>query len=271
MNIIPLSDPDDPRLEPYRDLKREDVQRSGPWFIAEGRLVVQRLLASDYPTVSVLAEPKRVSWLTGLVPPTTPIYTVSAETMQAITGFHFHRGLLACGSRRPWTAAADFQPPTDTDTIALAAVAISDLENLGTLIRTSAALGIQQMLISRQTVDPLSRRVLRVSMGTALKMQFIDWDQPQAWLDSPAHGGGWLSIATTLSPDSIPLAQVPQLSDFHHLPKLVLMGNEGQGLPLEIQQRCRVRAKIPMADGVDSLNVSIAGAITIYELLRDRV
>lgn len=292
MNIIPITDRSDSRLDPYRDLKREDVRRRGELFIAEGRLVVQRLLASRFETVSVLAEAKRRPWLEGRVAPDIPVLVVTPELMREISGFNFHRGLLACGRRLPfapaatlWTAstAADAPPedapvPTRTptegadrlapDRIALGAITVNDLENLGSLIRTAAAFGIDTLVLNPQTVDPLCRRVLRVSMGTALRMRFVDLTDPLAWLRENERRGAWFTIATTLDEDSIPLSQVADHPEFHRRPKLLLMGNEGEGLPDEIRRACTVGAKIPMAPGVDSLNVAVAGAIAIYELVR---
>lgn len=292
MNIIPITDWSDSRLDPYRDLKREDVRRRGELFIAEGRLVVQRLLASRFDTVSVLAEAKRRPWLEGRVAPNTPVLMVTPELMREISGFNFHRGLLACGRRLPfapaetlWTAssasdaaAADEpdqprtpMPETDRltpDRIALGAITVNDLENLGSLIRTAAAFGIDSLAMNPQTVDPLCRRVLRVSMGTALRMRFIDLTDPLAWLVENERRGAWFTIATTLDDDSIPLSQVAEHPEFQRRPKLLLMGNEGEGLPDAIRRACTVGAKIPMAPGVDSLNVAVAGAIAIYELVR---
>jgi len=268
MNIIPLSDPLDCRLDPFRDLKCQDVRRTGQWFIAEGKLVVQRLLASDYETVSILAEPNRVDWVRSLVKPETPILVVSPELIQAVAGFHFHRGLLACGRRIAFESSQRLMDVTDPDQIALAAVAVGDMENLGSLIRTAAALGIDRLILNRQSVDPLCRRVLRVSMGAALRMRFYDWETPEQWLQENRRLGVWFTIATTLGNDSIPLGQVTRHPTFASRPKLILMGNEADGLPESIQSACTVRAQIPMAMGIDSLNVSIAGAIAIYELLR---
>lgn len=282
MNIIPITDLSDPRLDPYRDLKREDVRRRGELFIAEGRLVVQRLLASRFDTVSVLAEAKRLPWLEGRVAPNTPLLVVTQELMREISGFNFHRGLLACGRRLPFEPAATLfsalSPAADipaaepdrvsTERIALGAITVNDLENLGSLVRTAAAFGIDTLVMNRQTVDPLCRRVLRVSMGTALRMRFIDLAEPLAWLQENERRGAWFTIATTLDSDSIPLSQVSEHPEFHRRPKLLLMGNEGDGLPDEVRRACTVGAKIPMAPGVDSLNVAVAGAIAIYELVR---
>ncbi len=266
MNIIEILDPADDRLNPYRDLRFEDVHKRGQRYIAEGRLVVKRLLQSRHRTESVLAERQRLDELRPLVRPETPIYLVDQSLIREVAGFNFHRGLLACGLREPLltmdslhhqVSAAD-QPLT-----ALALLSINDVENLGSLMRTSAALGIQDILLNRQTADPFCRRALRVSMGAALKLRFYDFHEPGLWLTQ--HAAEWQSIATTLASDSVSIDRVPPFAG----PRMIVMGSEGDGLPADIQAACTVRAKIPMAVGIDSLNVSVAGAITLYELLRD--
>jgi len=268
MNLIPLDDPLDPRLVPYRDIKREDVRNPAELFIAEGKLVVQRLLASDYETVSVLAEPNRVACLQPWLKPEIPVLVVPPGLIREVAGFNFHRGLLACGRRIPFASAErllDAAPPQAT---ALAAIAISDLENLGSLIRSAAAMGIDHLALSRQTIDPLCRRVLRVSMGASLKMRYFDLADPLAWFTENRRREAWFTVATTLASDSIPLSEVSSQPAFDASRRMIVMGNEADGLPPAVQAACSVRAKIPMAQGVDSLNVAVAGAIAIYELLR---
>lgn len=280
MNIIPISDPLDPRLDAYRDLRHEDVRRRGPRFIAEGRLVVRRLLASDYETDSVLAEPDRLGDLEPLIDPLTPIYLVNQSLIREVAGFNFHRGLLACGRRKPMLRIESLEALTEQETpatshppLALAAVSLNDLENLGSLLRTAAALGIFHVVLNPQTADPLCRRVLRVSMGAALKMNFYDLPEPLSWFESnlarwreeSTRHRAWTTIAMTLASDSVPLERTSQMND---CAKMIVMGNEGDGLPPAMQEACVLRAKIPMAPGIDSLNVAVAGAIALYEFTR---
>jgi tRNA G18 (ribose-2'-O)-methylase SpoU len=283
MNIIPINDPLDPRLDAYRDLRHEDVRRRGPRFIAEGRLVVRRLLASDYETDSVLAEPDRLGDLEPLIDPRTPVYLVDQTLIREVAGFNFHRGLLACGRRKPMLPIADLEalaglealaePVTPQRPLALAAISLNDLENLGSLLRTAAALGIFHVVLNPQTADPLCRRVLRVSMGAALKMNFYDLPEPLSWFeanlacwrDESTRHQSWTTIAMTLASDSIALERTSQM---HDCAKMIVMGNEGDGLPHAIQEACVLRAKIPMAPGIDSLNVAVAGAIALYEFTR---
>jgi tRNA G18 (ribose-2'-O)-methylase SpoU len=275
MNIIPIDDPADPRLDAYRDLRCEDVRRRGPLFIAEGRLVVRRLITSRYTTDSVLAEPDRLAELEPIVKESTPIFVVNQALIREVAGFNFHRGLLACGRREPFQTIHALDAVAKSDggaPLALAAISLNDLENLGSLLRTSAALGIHHIVLNRQTADPLCRRVLRVSMGAALKMNFYELEDPLRWFlanrdrwsNQAEKSTAWNTIATTLAPDSVRLDEVSRNRE----PKMIVMGNEGDGLPPAIQDACIVRAKIPMAPGIDSLNVAVAGAIALYEFTR---
>jgi tRNA G18 (ribose-2'-O)-methylase SpoU len=266
MNIIPISDPADERLEPYRNLRHEDVTRRGPRFIAEGRLVVKRLLLSRYPTDSILAEPDRLPELEPLIQTDTPIYVVDQPLIREVAGFNFHRGLLACGRRLPFAPIQELDQFAKDGSLALAAISLNDLENLGSLIRTAAAFGISYFALNRQTADPLCRRVLRVSMGAALKMNFLDMEDALPWFERNKQSGRWRTIAMTLASDSVAMADAVTGQS----PKMIVMGNEGDGLPDAIQQACSVRAIIPMAPGIDSLNVAVAGAIALYEFTRSR-
>jgi len=264
MNVIPIDDPTDKRLDPYRDLRHEDVGKRGPLFIAEGILVVQRLIVSKYNVQSVLAESIRVGDLEGLIDETTPVYLVNRSVIRDVAGFNFHRGLLACGHRLEFSSIETLDEVCNPGITTLAAISINDIENLGSLLRTAAALGIFNVVLNRRTADPLCRRVLRVSMGAALKMRFFDLHQPLQWFLANQTDRRWQTIATTLAPDSVPIEHVKCGSQ----PKMIVMGNEGEGLPISIQQACTIRASIPMAAGIDSLNVAVAGAITLYEFTR---
>ncbi len=264
MNLIPISDADDPRLEPYRNLRSVDIAKRGRLFIAEGRLVVRRLLASRYPVASVLAEPNRVAELSPLVHPETPIYVATRAAIGTVAGFDFHRGVLACGERMEFSPIDRLSNRCESGRLALAAISLNDLENWGSLLRTAAAFGISDIVLNSQTADPLCRRVLRVSMGAALKMTYYDLAQPLDWFEQNRRTGTWRTIATTLAEDSRPLQEI----DVGSAAKMIVLGNEADGLPMSIQMACTDRGKIPMAAGIDSLNVAVAGAIALYEFSR---
>ncbi len=265
MHAIAITDIEDPRLHPYRQLKHEDTSKRGGNFIAEGRLLVRRLLVSDYEAISVLAEPARLPELEPLVNSELPVFIVSAEQMRRITGFNFHRGLLACGKRRAILPMESLDHFVAADAMSLVALSINDVENLGSLIRTAAAFGIFNLVLNRATADPLCRRVLRVSMGAALKMKYFDLTDPQAWFAANERSRQWLTIAMTLADDSLAIDAMDSLEEG---PKMLVLGNEADGIPDAIQRACTQRVKIPMAEGIDSLNVAVAGAIAIYEFQR---
>jgi len=264
MNVIPIDDPADPRLTHYRNLRHADVHKRGPRFIAEGRMVTRRLLASDYPIESVLAEENRLADVAELDGTLTPVYLVKPDVIREVAGFAFHRGLLSCGKRLAFSRDVELASIAVEQARVLALISISDADNLGSLLRTAAAFGITNIALNRQTIDPLSRRALRVSMGAALRMRYFDLAQPEAWFADNASRGNWQTVATTLSPDCIPIDQFQRGEQ----PVMIVMGNEADGLPASIQRTCAARVNIPMAPGVDSLNVAVAGAIMLYELTR---
>nr|WP_286177807.1 RNA methyltransferase [Rhodopirellula sp. JC639] len=185
--------------------------------------------------------------------------------MRQLSGFDFHRGFLASADRKPLGTIADFRD----DPVSLALIHTTDMENLGSMVRTAAALGIRQILIDLRSVDPFSRRAMRVSMGAVLGMRWLALKQPADDLRALASHGV-VSLASTLASDAVSIDQVTRNAD----PMVLVMGNEAQGLPTEVQRAATHRVTIPMATAsgcgqlVDSLNVSVAAAILLYELTR---
>lgn len=271
--LVQIADIDDPRLAPFVNVRFTNTTRYSNHFIAEGRLVVERLVASDYDVQSILIEQERFpSWLER--PEfehriaSTPIYSLPRSLLEKLLGFDFHRGVMACGIRRPIP---------DTDEIdwsgirqALALIGVTELENLGSLIRSAAAFGVDHVLLGPGTADPLARRSLRVSMATALKMRYFRMSDPVALLRGWRAGRGWRethgvrTIATTLEESAISLSDIV----VDERPMLLMMGNEAKGLSAAILDAATDRVTIPMQLGTDSLNVAVAGAVFLYELSR---
>ncbi|QDV86788.1 RNA methyltransferase [Stieleria sp.] len=264
---IPIDSADDPRLSDFRDLKRRPTGRvlNATHFVVEGQLITGRLIASDFGVRSVVVEQGRDLGALGEVAVGTPVYAVSRDQMRQLAGFDFHRGFLASASRKPLGGIDDFRP----DPVSLALVHTTDMENLGSMVRSAAALGIRQILIDHRSVDPFSRRAMRVSMGAVLGMRWLVMSDPARDLRSLADQGV-VSLASTLAADSIAIGEV----SIDAQPTVLVMGNEAQGLPEEVQRAASERVTIPMptAPGcgplVDSLNVSVAAAILLYELTR---
>jgi len=229
--------------------------RHGSCFVAEGRILVEDLLAwgraGKARVVAVLAETGQAEAVRPLLPAGAELLTASREELGALAGFPFHRGLLAA-------AAVPAEPARDLRSCQrlLVLPAVADVQNLGQLLRTAAALGLDGALLGPGP-DPFSRRSVRVSMGAAWKLPL--WRRDDVW----AALEGWPGelVAADLGPGSIPLrAWRPGL------PTALVLGPEGPGLPAGALARCHRAVRIPMAEGVDSLNVAAAGAILMHWL-----
>ncbi len=253
---------EDPRLDRFRDLRLRNPTRYGNFFIAEGRLVVERLLQSRHRTLALLVEHNKDEALLQWVKPETEVLSIPASMVEALIGFDFHRGMMACGERPKIPLLMDAVANLRGSQVTVAAYEVQDPTNLGNMIRTAVAFGAKHMILGPRTADPFSRRVMRVSMGTALEMNFLESRNFASDLQQLEAEHQIPSIAATLAPDAIELWRVPR-----DAPSIVVMGNEGAGLPLEIQQSCTFRATIPMSEVADSLNVSIATGIFLYELM----
>lgn len=257
--MIEVVDPLDPRTADFRDLTNADRRPDRPGgrglVIAEGVPVVQRLLASPYPPRAVLGVPARVAAL-GLDGAVFPVYTTSAQVLAATVGFHLNRGVLAAADRAPEPDPADL---VRTASRVLVLEGVNDHENLGALFRNAAGLGVDAVLLGPRCADPLYRRSVRVSMGHVLRVPFAtvpDWAGLRAAL------AGFTVLALAPHPPSVPLAAVDPAT-----PRLALVvGAEGPGLTDEALATADLRVRIPMADGVDSLNVATAAAIAIHHL-----
>jgi tRNA G18 (ribose-2'-O)-methylase SpoU len=255
---------DDPRLDAYRDIRSRNWTYVSKRFIAEGPLLTARLLASDYKTESVLLDLKYADQYLSTIPDFVDVLLLDHEQIEQILGFHFHRGVMACGVRpKQLELRADFgDPPLPRETF-VAAVGVQDPENLGSILRCCAGFGISRVIIGPGTADPLSRRVLRVSMGTALRLQLLhskDIVGDLAWLHDSF---GIINYATSLRDDSLALEKIRRYG-----PSLILVGNERYGLPEEVQRAADHCVRIDMELGTDSLNVSMASGIVMHYFCR---
>ena len=178
MPRINIDSIDDPRVKPYRDLPRSSLSRDSGLFIAEGRLLVERLLASNFQVHSVLVDQRYADASSTLVPPDVPLFIISQTVIEQIVGFDFHRGMMACGKRKPSRFLTDILPSAgeinNQPLTILVAAGISDPENLGAVLRNCVALGVDAVLLGDGCADPFSRRVLRVSVGTVLKLPVVE-------------------------------------------------------------------------------------------------
>ncbi len=179
--IIEIDDATDDRLQCFANLRSNAIQLAdSSCFIAEGRWCVQRLLDSNHPILSVLAERGKETELASLLADETPLYSLPPDQIRQLVGFDFHRGVLACGRRPALKDVNELQFRPDAPPVALAALGVSEHENLGSMIRTATALGIEHVLVGPKTVDPFYRRSIRVSMATVFKQNLYRLDQPRS-------------------------------------------------------------------------------------------
>jgi tRNA G18 (ribose-2'-O)-methylase SpoU len=260
---LSLHIPDDPRLDVYRNLTDRELLRTGGVFIAEGRLVVRRLLdGGRFAVQSLLLSPAAAADAADLLHahPDVPAFVLPASQLDATAGFHVHRGCLAAAERGAplgWRDVALAPGPV------VVLEGIADPDNVGSIFRHAAAFGAAGVLLGPSTVDPLYRKAIRTSMGATLRVPFAKLD---GWPDCLAalRDAGRTVVALTLSPGSLPLRRVARDLRGTHL--ALLLGHEGGGLSAAAEALAAVRVRIPMAPGADSLNVAAAAAIALYEL-----
>jgi tRNA G18 (ribose-2'-O)-methylase SpoU len=266
--IVPIASPADPRLAPYVDVKERDLARNDGRFIVEGKVTLARLIAaSRFPIESVFLTDSRLEPLApalAKLDPAIPVYSAPQAVMDQVAGFHLHRGVLALARRGPEISCESLIGAfgSRAPLTLLALITLSNHDNVGACFRNAAALGADAVLLDAASCDPLYRKAIRVSAGTALSLPF-------------ARSGDGASILSALEAADIEAwALTP--SGGEPLPKLsppprlaLLLGAEGPGLPAHLMDRRR-RVSIPMAPGVDSLNVSAAGAIALSHVFVSR-
>jgi tRNA G18 (ribose-2'-O)-methylase SpoU len=262
---IDITDPDDERIADYRALT--DVELRTRWepphglFIAEGELVLRRAVRSGYRLRSVLVDGKRHGQLADVEVGGAPVYTATQQVLQAATGFHVHRGVLASVRRRPLPGAAEVLAGARR---ALILEDVNNHTNLGAIFRCAAALGVDAVLLSPSCADPLYRRSVRVSMGEVFAVPYARLDGwPRALRE--VRDAGFTLLAMTPAADAVPLQDLDEAA--RRRPAL-LLGAEGAGLTPEALHAADLRVAIPMRRGVDSLNVAAAAAVACWELCR---
>ena len=231
-------------------------------FIAESPKVIRVALDAGYQPVSLLCERRHISGDAADIIarcPDIPVYTGERDLLAQLTGYTLTRGVL-CAMRRPKekTLADVLQGARRVVVID----GVVDTTNIGAIFRSAAALGIDAVLLTRQSCDPLNRRAVRVSMGSVFLV-------PWTWLDSYADltALGFKTVAMALTDQSIPLDDPVLMAE----PRLaIVMGTEGDGLPHDTIAATDYVVRIPMAHGVDSLNVAAAAAVAFWELTKEK-
>jgi tRNA G18 (ribose-2'-O)-methylase SpoU len=258
--ILDVDDPADERLADFRNLTDADVRpdRRG-LVIAEGVNVVQRLLRSGYRTRAIVGVESKLAELEPMLAGLdSPAYRVDKWTLSDLVGFRVTRGVLASADRPAPTSAAEL---LDRGSRFVVCEAINDFENLGSIFRNCAAFGVHGVLLDPRCADPLYRRSVRVSMGNVFAIGFAVL--PGNWPDSLQllADRGIELLALTPRSDAEPVRAVRPAGRW-----AMLLGAEGPGLTEAVLARADRCVRIPMAAGVDSLNVATAGAVALAQL-----
>jgi tRNA G18 (ribose-2'-O)-methylase SpoU len=270
--LIPLTNLDaaqDPRLADYANLtdaqlRSRDFQGERSVFIAEGELVVRKLLSSRFPVRSLLLTPlghERLGDALAGLPDETPIFVAEPPLLERIVGFPFHRGILACGERLPSPPLADLL----RSRVLVIAEDMANTDNIGSIFRNLGCLAGRGagVLLSPGCCDPLYRKSLRVSIGFALEVPF---GSLEPWPDALEQvvAAGFQVLAMTPDPAATALSDLSLTFSERFA---VLLGAEGPGLSSGAFGRASRKVRIPMAQGADSLNVATAAAVVLSRLV----
>ena len=265
--LIPVADPGDPRLSDYVALRETSLRRhletEQGLFIAEGSKVIRRALEAGFRPRSFLLTQRWLADLSDILgpQPPAPVYLVSDELAERVTGFHVHRGALASLHRETRHTLGDLLGSRRLVVIE----DIVDHTNVGAIIRNAAGLGWDGVALSPRCADPLYRRAIKVSMGTVFA---LPWARLDDWASAvPAlRRAGFTVAALALDERAVPLRTFAERIRATPARLAILLGTEGSGLSRLWQEQADVLVTIPMRAGVDSLNVAAASAIACYEL-----
>jgi tRNA G18 (ribose-2'-O)-methylase SpoU len=268
--VIAITAADDPRVLDYRAVREPELVRRRGLFIAEGRLVVSRLLALPHICIrSILVSDAGLAALRtqaadGLhARPDLPLYLADAGVIDAIGGFHFHRGCLAIAERPPADDAAALIAAAAPGRPLVVVEGVAQADNVGSILRNAHAFGAAGVLLDPASVDPLYRKALRTAMGAALA---LPWARLGPWPDalSTVRDAGIVLAALTPRAVAVPLEAFTAL----HADQAValLVGAEGAGLGAAALAAAQVHVRIPMAPGADSVNVATATGIALHAL-----
>lgn len=264
MTPTKITDPQDPRIAAYRDVRERDLVGRQGRFVAEGKVVLNVLFsARRFETESVLILDKRLSGMDETLaakPADAPLYVADQATMDAIAGFHIHRGILAIGAKRAPEDSGAMLAALPRDALVVAMVGIANHDNVGAIFRNAAALGADAVLLDAASCDPLYRKAIRVSVGAALKVPYAVLPDAATMFDA-LDAAGFEQLAMTPR-DAEDLAGIAPAGR-----QAIYLGAEGPGLPEELMARMR-RVRIDMEADFDSLNVAAASAIALHRLRR---
>ncbi|ARZ71063.1 RNA methyltransferase [Streptomyces sp. HU2014] len=266
--LITIEDPDDPRLRDYTGLTDVELRRrrepAEGLFIAEGEKVIRRARQAGYEMRSMLLSAKWVDTMRDVIDEVpAPVYAVSPELAERVTGYHVHRGALASMQRKQLPEPAELL--RDARRVAVMEK-VNDHTNIGAIFRSAAALGMDAVLLSPDCADPLYRRSVKVSMGAVFSVPYARLETWPRDLET-VREAGFRILALTPAEQALSLDDVAP----HRMERVALMlGAEGEGLSARALRAADDWVRIPMAHGVDSLNVGAAAAVAFYAVATGR-
>ncbi|MFD8015230.1 TrmH family RNA methyltransferase [Streptomyces sp. NPDC058955] len=266
--IITITDPDDPRLRDYTGLTDVELRRrrepAEGLFIAEGEKVIRRARQAGYEMRSMLLSAKWVDVMRDVIDEVpAPVYAIQPDLAERVTGYHVHRGALASMQRKPLPEAGELLAGARRVAVM---ESVNDHTNIGAIFRSAAALGMDAVLLSPDCADPLYRRSVKVSMGAVFSVPYARLDTWPRGLEAVREAGFRLLALT-------PAEQATSMDEAapHRLDRVALMlGAEGDGLSTQALRAADEWVRIPMAHGVDSLNVGAAAAVAFYAVTAGR-
>jgi tRNA G18 (ribose-2'-O)-methylase SpoU len=266
-SLVEVTDRHDPRLRDYVALRdvalRRSLEAEHGLFLAEGEKVIRRAVDAGFTVRSMLLAPRWLDALSDVLAAVddAPCYLAPDDVVEAVTGFHVHRGALASLRRRPEARLEDVLAG------ARSVVVLEDLvdhTNVGAIFRSAAALGVDAVVLSPRCADPLYRRSVKVAMGAVFSVPYA---RLPSWYDAVAllQTRGFRVLALTPAVDAVALEEVVAGERW-----ALALGAEGPGLSPRWLAGADAQVKIPLSRGVDSLNVAAAAAIACYALRRQR-
>lgn len=260
---VPIDDLDDPRIALYRELKTSNATRGSNAFVLEGEKLLDALLRSRYPVLSVLTTAAKEARIAPKVPEGVPFYVVPGNRIDELVGYNFHQGALSVGGRLPAMGLDDLATTGPGRRTLVFCPKIDNPDNLGALFRIGEVFGVDGFLLGPSMPDPFSRRVLRVSMGAALQARFTVLDDPVAGWSRWRNDHGYSFAAAVTDPGAT------AVGDYRRPERLgLVLGPESAGLGPDWSERCDARITVPMRGRADSLNLAVAAGILLYVLTR---
>jgi tRNA G18 (ribose-2'-O)-methylase SpoU len=263
--LIRIDQADDPRIAGFRDIRERDLTGREGLFVAEGEVVLNVLTspASLCRPRALLLDEKRVEGLATVLarlPDETPVHVAAPAVLDAIAGFHLHRGILALGEKPPAGTLEASLAGMGPGAVVVAVCGVGNHDNMGGLFRNAAAFGAAAVLLDDRCCDPFYRKAIRVSVGAVLRTPLVTGLDPLAMIDG-LRAAGFAVLALTPGAAE-PLERIPCGGRV-----AIVLGPEGPGLSQAVLDRCRP-VGIPMSGGFDSLNVAVASGIALHHLAR---